>query len=157
VEGEGIRRAADQRRSAAVVLYVLDATRPGEGAPQPGDVVVINKQDLAGVPAAPGHDGPTWPVSALDGHGLDALRAHLGALVGPKAGPGMTLWTSRQGEAAERSSAHLQAAADQLTAAEHGPAAFEIGEALRALDDLLGIDPTEAVLDELFARFCVGK
>jgi tRNA modification GTPase len=32
-----------------------------------------------------------------------------------------------------------------------------ITDALRALDDLLGIDTSELVLDEVFSRFCVGK
>jgi len=157
VEGEGIRRAADRRRDAAVALYVVDASAPELAEPSPGDVLVINKQDLSECRELPGHAGRTWPVTALTGEGVDALREHVGEQVGSKGGQGAALWTTRQAGAAKRAGAHLSEAARQMDIAEHGPAAFELGEALRALDELLGIDPTEAVLDELFSRFCVGK
>ena len=157
VEGEGIRRAADLHQRAAVVLYVMDATCPEAGGLRAEDVLVINKQDRSVVLGVPGRVEPAWPVSALRGDGVDALLEHLGVLVGVKAGPGAALWTTRQGEAATAAARHLTEAARQIAASEHGPGAFEIGEALRDLDELLGIDPTEAVLDDLFSRFCVGK
>ena len=157
VEGEGIRRAVRLRRRVAVVLYVVDATRPAAGDPHDGDLLVINKQDLSNVRSVPGCSEPAWPISALDGEGVAALQTQIGKLVGVRAGSGTALWTTRQGVAASAAAHHLTEASRQIAAAEHGPCAFEIGEALRALDDLLGIDPAEAVLDELFSRFCVGK
>jgi len=154
VEGEGMRRAHALRARATCVLFVLDATRPDEGRPEAGDLVVLNKIDLD----APQGVADALPVSALTGEGIEALVTRLEALVGASDDvAGTLLWTQRQGAAAGRAATHLAEAREQLDRGEYGPAAAEIGDTLRSLDELLGIDPTEAVLDELFARFCVGK
>jgi len=156
VEGEGMRRAEALRARATCVLFVLDATRPDEGRPAPGDLVVVNKIDRdSSLPSLPGE---AVAVSALTGEGIDGLEARLEAMVGGvDEVAGTLLWTQRQGAAAARAAIQLRGARAELARGEYGPAATEIGDALRSLDELLGIDPSEAVLDELFARFCVGK
>ena len=155
VEVEGIRRARAMRERATCVVFVLDATRPGVGVPRPGDLVVVNKSDLD-------ESGATWcdglPLSALTGQGVDSLLQLLEERLSVRDdGAGTLLWTERQGAAALRASGHLAGAARQLRTGEFGPVAIEIGDSLRALGELLGVDPEDAVLDELFARFCVGK
>lgn len=156
VEDEGIRRARALRGRASVVLFVRDSCADGGPGPEPGDVVVDNKVDLRPGNAG-GGDG--FPVSALTGQGVEALLSHLGERLrgGDDVQGESVLWTVRQGEAARRAAEHMEGARRSLLSGEHGPAALEIGDALRALEGLLGIDPVEAVLDELFARFCVGK
>jgi len=156
VEEEGIRRARALRGRASAVLFVRDARVDGGPGPEPGDVVVHNKVDL--LPAT-ADSGDGFPVSALTGQGLDALLAHLGdRLRAGDDGQGeAVLWTARQGETARRAAGHMERAHQELLTQEYGPAAQEIGDALRALEGLLGIDPVESVLDELFDRFCVGK
>ena len=151
VEDEGMRRAEQLRQTADVVVYVMDATRPGLGRPAPGDLLVFNKIDLAAAPETSGSE----KLSALTGDGVDELLERLADQLAVNVSP--LLWTARQGDAASRASAHLLDAARMLADSEHGPAACELGAGLGALDELLGIDPTEAMLDELFERFCVGK
>jgi tRNA modification GTPase len=118
--------------------------------------VVVNKVDAA--PSPPSLPKSAVAVSALTGEGIDGLEARLEAVVGGGDDvAGTLLWTQRQGAAAARAAIQLKEARAELARGEYGPAATEIGDALRSLDELLGIDPSEAVLDELFARFCVGK
>ncbi len=156
VEGEGIRRAEALHSSATCVLYVRDVTDLLQGAPRAGDVIVNNKVDLLVPGASQPEDG--IPVSALEGQGIAELLAHLETVLRDSDDTAETLlWTARQGEAARGAARHLAAAEQQLRMKEYGPAATEIGDALRDLEELLGVDVSDAVLDELFARFCVGK
>ena len=98
-----------------------------------------------------------WEGSAHTGEGVPALLDHLTQLLHTDRPTDALLWTTRQGEAAGRASTHLSTASEHLHLDDYGPTVVEVGEAIRAVDDLLGIDPDEAVLDELFSRFCVGK
>ena len=151
IEDEGIRRAEALRGRVDLVIYVKDATRPELGSPLDGDFVVINKADLAAV----GEEG--LEVSAVTGEGIEALIAAVqGRLVGAE-GNDVLLWTTRQREAGQRAADRLGRARQQLTMREYGPATAELWEALRALEEILGVEPQEAVLDELFSRFCIGK
>ena len=152
VEGEGIRRARRQQSDADVVIRVLDGTQAPAVVAAPRELVALNKVDLLEASPAAG-----FPISALTGEGVDTLLDHLTEHIGSGRDPGLVLWTARQGSAASEAASHLELAAGQLTQDEYGPAALEVGLALRCVDELLGLDPTESVLDELFSRFCVGK
>ena len=143
------------------MITVVDPHRPGhEVGYYPGetnlylaDVIVVNKIDLR--PSR--GDGEGWPVSARTGDGIQALVEHLSTELGGAETPTTLIWTARQGMAARSAAARLEAAGTALGSAEYGPAAADIGDALRGLQELLGVDAGEAVLDELFARFCIGK
>lgn len=152
VEDEGIRRARRQQSDADAVIRVLDGTRETTFEGQRGELVALNKIDLLDTRPVSG-----VPISALTGEGVDALMGQLSERIGADRDPGLVLWTVRQGAAASEAASHLELAAEQLTVEEYGPAALEVGLALRSLDELLGLDPTESVLDELFSNFCVGK
>ncbi len=152
VEDEGMRRARRQLADADVVIRVLDGTCAQTFDVDPEELVVLNKIDLLETPPSSG-----FPISARTGEGVAALLDHLSGRVGVDRDPGLVLWTTRQGAAASEASSHLDLAEEQLTLDEYGTAALEVGSALRCVDELLGLDPTESVLDELFARFCVGK
>lgn len=155
VEDEGMRRAMALRERVDRVLYVVDATAPGSSRPEQGDIVVINKIDLQ--PDRGNVDLEVWPVSAWTGDGIQELMERLVTeLVGPET-PTTLIWTARQGMATRAAAARLEAARTALGSAEYGPAAADIGDALRGLQELMGVDAGEAVLDELFARFCIGK
>ena len=54
---------------------------------------------------------------------------------------------------------HLEKAIETLaeTAFPLDLTTIPLTDALRQLDDLLGIDTSEIVLDSVFSQFCVGK
>lgn len=100
------------------------------------------------------------PTCALTGRGLDALKTALsGALVGEEpGGAGVWIASRRQQDLLEGVARDLAAAATAWEG-EAGPAvaAEEVLSALERLDDVVGHDAREEVLDALFARFCIGK
>lgn len=151
IERIGVDRAEALLAGADIVLWL--------GAPEErprGDAPVIQlraKADL-GEEASNGA-GEGLPVSVVSGAGLDALVERLcetaRALL-PM--PGDYALSQRQ-------RAVLARAAAALKEAEGLSDEILIGECLRvaltALDELTGRATTEAVLDELFSGFCIGK
>lgn len=154
------------------VLLVLDATSPtvpslalaqlaAAGLPVYG--LVWTKQDL--VPALPSvpaavaavlpPQAPVFVTSAATGHGVDELRAWLRRTA--KASPVPAGAELRRGladaEAAVASVLRLESAGH--VAAEL--VAVDLQAALRALDGLVGSHSPEALLDRIYARFCLGK
>ncbi len=123
----------------------------------PDALVVGNHADRAELRSVDGR--PLWPTVATTGEGLDALGAAIAeALVGEQLGSGLVIASLRQRDllgAVERATG----AASEALVGELGPAiaAEELYGALARLDELVGRDTREAVLDALFRRFCVGK
>jgi tRNA modification GTPase len=106
--------------------------------------------------AAPEADG--LAVSVLTGQGLGALRAALAAALAPRAAGATSVIRTRQRLALETAAAAVARAAAGLDgglAAEL--VAEEIGGATRALEALIGKVDVEAILDDIFASFCIGK
>jgi tRNA modification GTPase len=148
--------------AAAAGAVVLDATRPAAPASAlattlPCAAIVWTKVDLAAVPALPkalaplaAAGVPVFATSAHTGAGLASLREHFAATA--RAGTvdaGGPLRLALAGAHAAIARAH-EAAAPEL-------AAVELQAALRALDGLHGAHSPEALLDRIYARFCLGK
>jgi tRNA modification GTPase len=171
VEEEGIRRAQAEMARADRVLFVIDAAAdPGarayreERARLPAGVpvtLVFNKCDLArGLPVADTVSGPPWlSVSALEGRGLDELRAHLKQCMGFQSVESGTVSARRRHlEALVRARTHAEEAARQLTETRAGELiAEELRAAQRALDEITGEFTSEDLLGRIFAGFCIGK
>ncbi len=156
IEDEGMRRARALRARVDVVLYVVDAVDgDGSSGAEPGDVLVYNKIDRPTEACVPPEG--SFAISARTGQGVELLREALARQLGRGSREPALLWTRRQAEASRAAARSCGRAGEALANGEYGPAVVEIGDALRRLGELIGIDPTEAVLDELFARFCVGK
>jgi tRNA modification GTPase len=152
IERMGVDRAMARAANADLRIWLTEDV----GAPpiplQPGDLVVRAKADLHGYP-----DGLS--VSGVTGAGLDAVIAAIaGELSGRVAGAGV-LVRARHQAAVVRASRHVQEALDRLSLAVPGPelVAYELLQAARALDSLVGRVDVEALLDDIFARFCIGK
>jgi tRNA modification GTPase len=147
--------------AADVVVLCLDGPRSPEGeeatlAADPRTLVVRTKADATPPPA----DAEPLVTSAVTGAGLAALRQ---AVARRAFGAGSTalaptllrarhrdaLATARAELAAARP--HVGPAGDALLAAHHVRAATE------ALEELMGVVPTDEVLGRVFASFCVGK
>ncbi len=150
VEAIGIDRATQLLRLADIVLWLDDPERAPDGIDRV--VPVATKSDLQ-------HPPCLWPcafaVSGRTGEGLNALTARLCELAKsllPGAGD-FGLGDRQHALLGQAAANTAQAAAqeDELLIAE------EVRRAVAGLDALTGRSETEAVLDMLFSRFCVGK
>lgn len=169
VERIGVERAKKALAEADVRALVLDSASPLTEedkaaffglAPQ---MIVLSKGDLAqrltaaDVRAAFG-DVPMVTVCAMRGEGMEALRDALTAFVPADGAESSALSQARHVEAAGRARAAL---CDAVTAIEDGMpldvAAVDLSAALDALGEITGETMSERVIDEVFAKFCVGK
>jgi tRNA modification GTPase len=163
IEAEGIRRSRDAMAASDVLLVVVDGSQPlacdvlDETAGR-ARVIVRGKSDLPGDRSSLGLDDAV-DVSALTGAGMDVLVHRLCREVETRSdGEGGGLVASlRQMESLERLTRCLHAGERALLAAPVEVALIDLREALAELSALLGLDVGDAVLDRIFATFCLGK
>jgi tRNA modification GTPase len=172
-EQEGVRRAQAEMQRADRVLFVIDSEADPQGQAfgeeqgrLPSDVpvtLVFNKRDLTSVPV-PHFQLGAGPeerigVSAQTGEGMDALRAHLKAVMGYAGeGAGILSARARHVEALQRAGGHINEAARQLRERRAGElVAEELKFASQALGEITGQVTTEDLLGRIFSSFCIGK
>lgn len=168
IEAMGVERAYKRAAGAQLVLLLLDSSEgltPEDRAllerfSEKPTIAVINKTDL-GAEILRG-DLPSElravEISAKTGAGLESLRVEILEAVclhSLEAGQ-VFLATERQKIAAE---AALQSLEDALSALSLTPDAVSISldTAIDCLLSLTGERATEAVVNEVFSKFCVGK
>ena len=160
VESEGIARARKAAAHADVVLRVVDTVSEGRGGGEYEDydapvLTVLNKCDLTSY-ACPRRAG-WFAVSAKEGIGVPELRRAIASLMGEGLTQGGELITS------ERHISALYRAKNALEAAIRGindtPDCILVclREAYDALGEITGSTATQAVVDSVFEKFCVGK
>ena len=165
VEQLGIERSRAAVQSADVVLLLFDLTQGWTDADQvlldsiPAEVphlVVANKADqVSAADPAPAQ----LCISALTGAGHDHLVEALLRRCGHGGEQGLQVALNRRQQdlaaaAAASLGASLEAAQQQL------PWDFwtiDLRAAVRALGEITGEEVSEAVLDRVFSRFCIGK
>jgi len=171
IEAEGIRRARLEIARADRVLYLIDAAAPACSAdaaaelrriaPQAPVTVVLNKIDLAGLPARV--DAEASPVriflSAKTGDGIDLLRAHLQTSAGEFPADGDALAARRRHlDALGRARLHLEDAAAALRSSDAVELfAEDLRFAQQALGEITGEFTSDELLGRIFASFCIGK
>jgi tRNA modification GTPase len=157
IERRGVALAAERIAIADVIVWVSEGGATDAGAARFGAraVRVRSKADL-GTSA----DG-ALATSVRDGRGLAELRRAVLSSAGvddAEGGAGIVVAHERQRDAIARAAAAFGAAAHGLTVARPIEAvAIDVRDGARALGEVLGEDLTEAVLDALFAEFCIGK
>jgi len=171
VESIGVERALKKLNSADLVLAVFDGSdsltnedrQLLQNCKEKLTIAVINKNDL---PRALDLEyinsiaADTVAISAVTGEGLDGLSKSVARLLGTDSfDPGAAmLATERQRACCERA---LTLIDEALTAAEGGQTMDAINvctdAAIEALLELTGEKASEAVVNEVFSRFCVGK
>ncbi|ETX15904.1 tRNA modification GTPase TrmE [Roseivivax halodurans JCM 10272] len=151
VEAIGVERARSRAAGADLRIFLGDGGETDlDVVPQPEDLRYVTKGDLTGAEGA---------ISAVTGDGLDRVISDIRkVLEGRAAGAGLVT--------RERHRLAMEAGRQALAAArgvvEQGPdlydvASEELRTAIRRLDSLIGRVDVEAVLDEIFSSFCLGK
>ena len=157
VEAEGVRRARQAGVEADVRLWLFDARESiEEDLVQPGDILVVNKSDLA----SPDVSRETLLISAKEGKGIDRVEAsivqRLSGLTSNLSAPMITRARHRQG--IERAKIHLNLSLEHLNSGMGAEfTAEEVRLASRELGALTGHVETEMVLGAVFSSFCIGK
>ncbi|GHA23419.1 tRNA modification GTPase MnmE [Devosia pacifica] len=152
-EEEGVRRARVAMESADLVLWM---TAPDVVADEPPPIAgrdvwtVANKSDIG-----PRQSGIS--ISTKTGEGLETLRARLHSHVAEQIGASAhaTFSHERDRVSLEAALSAIDEAKTMLHSAE--VAADLLRAATSALERLVGRIDAEAVLDELFVNFCIGK
>jgi tRNA modification GTPase len=169
IDAEGMRRAAAAVAASDLVVVVLDRSRPLDTADaqvlaltaERERLLVANKSDLLADPAA-GAMPVDVECSALTGTGIDTLRERLQtwarARVGADADEGALVASVRAVDHLERALAAARGAEAALRGGRPLEVALvDLRTLLATLDAILGRDADDAVLDRIFATFCVGK
>ena len=171
LEMAGVSRARGAAENAELLFVVLDGSREADDADRAvldfardrACLILINKADLPQklepeqLEAAFLH---VLPISAKTGQGLDAVYSTLRRLyeAGDTLYDGSVLTNERQADAIRRT---LDAVRSALSGLREGvtPDAVlaELERALACIGELTGRRVREEIIDEIFAKFCVGK
>jgi tRNA modification GTPase len=170
LEAAGIARTEEALAASTILLVVVDGAIPLDGDARAvlertrgrERVVLFNKSDLghAGYDGRDPAEGDALVGSARAPATIEVVRAALARAAGdgPSDVARPSLGTARQADAVLEARRSL---ADALATLERGDpidlVAGDLMAADAALGRLTGRDVSEAVLDAIFARFCVGK
>lgn len=171
VEEIGVEKARRRMEHAALVLAVFDGSKPLTAEDRAllstlqneTAIAVINKTDIpaaieteeiaAAVPAV-------VPLSAKTGDGVERLKAAVEKVTGVcrLQADTVLLQTERQRTCAENALTAVREAQNAVAIGMTPDAVSVcIDDAIAAILSLTGERTTEAVVDEVFHRFCVGK
>ncbi len=167
IEREGIRRARLEIDEADLVLLVRDvgSTETVEqlvaeqSLPMNRLMVVTNKIDLANRAAGEVASGrPEVAVSALTGAGIDVLKRNILRAVGRNEETGVFSARRRHLDALHRARTILERGAEALRSEGAGELlADDLRRAHDQLGEIVGSVSSDALLGEIFSRFCIGK
>jgi tRNA modification GTPase len=168
VERAGIERSVRARGGGDLVLVVVDQGEPSTaddheilaatcGRPR---VLVKNKADRGDrFGALDGHD-PIVSVSAVGGHGLDALRSAIARALTGEERLRDTPAVANVRHVSLLHDARAALARASGSAAAGAPEEFvvaDLQQARAAFDEIVGTRTSDDVLRHIFARFCIGK
>lgn len=166
-----IEKTMEQVDRADLFLLILDAALPHPALPfelrerlRPDNTLVIqNKMDLpeAREKVTAWNGLPEVRVSALTGEGIVDVENRLKEMIdafNPLSSEDFVAVSARHAEALEKAATALETALEQVAMDEPIElVASHLREALHALGEITGQVDNEAMLDKLFATFCIGK
>jgi tRNA modification GTPase len=161
VEALGVQRARAEVAAADLVLLVLPPGEPAAGWRQElgSAAPVMEVRSKGDLPVRDGAaEGDVLRVSGLSGEGVPGLMEEVRVrLAGGGTAGAVTITGERHAECLFRAYTALDRARQAHAVATLEVVAGELGVALAALLDITGEDASEALLDEVFRRFCIGK
>lgn len=159
IELRGIALGEERVATADVVVVVNDGSAPWDRGERYGHraLVVRSKADLGAPPADPS----VLATSAATGQGLDSLQRRILSLAGVAELEGsehaIVTTARQQAMAAAARDAFAEGLALWQARRPLELTAVELRQGARALAQLRGVEVGDRVLDEVFARFCIGK
>jgi tRNA modification GTPase len=168
IEEEGIKRARQEIEKADLVLMVCDnATGIKEedraliNSIKKDKIVVINKIDLPGRGGSLEEEFRAVKLSALTGEGIGQLEneAYLAKVRNSKISESFIAINERQKEALIKARKAIESSLELLAKNDNGKelVAIELKHAIQCLGEVSGEEITDEIIDQIFARFCVGK
>lgn len=170
VEAQGIARSHELMEAADLVVLVVDVREAEHGlacGPEAAllqqwadkTLIVMNKIDIlqSEPPAFPN----SLAISAATGEGLDALTAALRERLSHQVAelpPGALVPNLRQTQCLEAAGQSLsQLLQDHAIGLPPDLLAQHLDGACRLLEELTGAITSDAILDQIFSSFCIGK
>ena len=164
IEQMGVERSRKAAQGAALAILVVDGSRPwsaedGQAAAAAeaaaGKIVVRTKADLPQDPEVAARFPHALCVSARTGEGMENLRREIEKLF-PAPEASQTIVNPRQQDAVARAAKAVERARAALSLTPDA-VLTDVEEAMAAIGELLGRTPREEIVEQVFARFCVGK
>ena len=164
VERIGIERAREHAQRAELILALIDGSAPlttedeeifklinGREA-----IILLTKSDL---PCVVELDRPFIAISIKNGAGLDELKKAITDRAGLPSNKELNIVRdAREADALRRARKHLTEARDTIRMnIGIDFVSIDLRTALTALGELTGDSVDEAIIDEIFSKFCVGK
>ncbi len=163
IELAGIDMGRARAAEADVVLLIEDGAEKEVHweAVERRALRVRSKADLAAVANEEerGRALPSIATSAKTGLGLQELKRSILSAVGvaESLGDGEVLVSERQRALAEAAGRAFERGETALEKQPRELVAYDIREGYKALMDLRGVEGEDKLVDEIFARFCIGK
>lgn len=170
IESLGVDLARDRLGSCDAVFAVFDASRPLDSDDNDiisrlrpdRSIIILNKTDLPQAVTAADFKNfeHIAEISAKQEQGIEQIERALDAIfAGNGFDPASAVFANeRQKLCAEKAYSYLSQAADALRCgATLDAVTVLVDRAADCLLELTGEKATEAVIDEVFSRFCVGK
>ena len=165
IENIGIERAESIIRSADVVVFVTDISARGKTDEEDARVLamvegkplikVFNKVDISTDETETDADVYT---SAITGEGISKLKQLLYEKgFGMRSEDAAFLIEQRHFDALERAKASLRRGIAACASEPLDLIGIDVKEAWDALGEITGETATEAIIQEIFEKFCVGK
>ena len=167
VESAGITRARDEIKAADLVAYVQDnLDEPRETLDNPNIIYILNKIDSnkAAEKLAPNSNNSQSPkfdilVSAKTGENIDALKQLIfeRTIDTNLVNSDIMLTNTRHIECLHRARAALVDTAQNAENTTLDCLAITLMQAWSALGEITGTTANEHIINEIFAKFCLGK
>jgi tRNA modification GTPase len=165
VEALGIARTREALSGADLAVLVLppgvssaEAEAWTREAGTTALLHVAGKCDVVARSSLLSHEEEGLRVSGLTGQGVEALRtAVLSRLWGGGTPSAVALVSERHADALRRACEALARAEEACGVSTLEVVSGEVGLALEALGEVSGTHVSEALLDAIFQRFCIGK
>lgn len=151
IEQLGIGRAIDRatRADLRIFLYEGDIVPVWDVLPQREDILLRSKVDLR-TDRIPG-------ISALTGLGLEDLVQRMGHVLSSRSGNAGLISRERDRAALVDALVMLDQLRDEIHQTPYEVVALVLREAMLLLQRIIGGVDIEAILDEVFSSFCLGK